>query len=173
MAAADPVTRREWIRFIVKVDIRAVGECWPWKGYIGGSGHGRFHRVFGPVHAHRFMYRAMHGPIDAYEHVRITCENLACVNPGHLVKQTDLMLRRLATKEQFGHCIHGHKLNWQNLYMYNDSKGREAKRCKTCHKAKSMRRYYRLRSANITQTFVANGESHDPCSPASPGSQGA
>lgn len=119
--------------------------CWLWTGKLrtGASpghgkevGYGQFyngHRTVGP---HRFAYELMVGPIPEGLVIDHLCRERACVNPDHLeaVTTQENILRGLApTAENASktHCVRGHELSGDNLYV--PPKG--GRYCRTCREA--------------------------------------
>lgn len=58
--------------------------CWLWKGHDDGRGYGTLYLNGQTRRAHRLMMIAVHGSIPAGAHVLHSCDQPACVNPGHL-----------------------------------------------------------------------------------------
>ena len=75
-------------RFWSKVDRRAADECWPWKA--SKQRYGKFgigSRTDGTrtvVHAHRWLWQHLNGPLPPGYEVCHTCDNPLCCNPAHL-----------------------------------------------------------------------------------------
>jgi len=90
-------------------------ECWPWRGATIRGGYGNF-RETNPrrtVHAHRFAYELVCGPIPAGLMVLHTCDNPSCVNPSHLFVGTDADNMRDKTAK--GRTPHG-EAHWRHKF---------------------------------------------------------
>lgn len=126
-----------------KYEVDAATGCWNWLlcldrgGYGVASFQGRYAR------AHRLIYELHKGPIPEGLVIDHLCRNRRCVNPDHLepVTQRENLLRgdtfqaRNAAKT---HCIHGHPLSGENLYVHP---GRGVRDCRTCRRESTRRRY--------------------------------
>lgn len=60
------------------------GECWLWSGHSRDGRYGHFTVDAETVHAHRWIYELVHGPIPAGLLIRHKCDTPRCVNPMHL-----------------------------------------------------------------------------------------
>jgi hypothetical protein len=58
-----PTPGQDSERFWAKVDRRADGECWPWKGTMLNTGYGQFVAQGRKYMAHRYAYEFTFGPI--------------------------------------------------------------------------------------------------------------
>ena len=122
---------------------QSVGEydCWEWQGGRQASGHGRFSFAIGGTTftfmIHRLVYAWEYGdpwPL-VIDHL---CGNTCCVNPLHLqaVSSKTNTLRGeapSAVNAQKDHCVHGHPLYGENLYVEPSGK----RVCKACANARS------------------------------------
>lgn len=120
-------------RMIGKVVINAEG-CWVFRGALscGYGSIGSDDRRDRTVYTHRLSYETLVGPIPPGLHIDHLCRNRACCNPEHLqvVTQRENILRgnsRMAQGAKKTHCLHGHPLSGENLYL----QGRH-RSCKTC-----------------------------------------
>lgn len=59
-------------------------DCWPWTEKTFAFGYGAFWDGTHTMHAHRFLYIAINGPIPDDRFVCHRCDNPPCCNPGHL-----------------------------------------------------------------------------------------
>ena len=79
---AGETVRKE--RFWDKVDMRAATECWPWMGGRTGRGYGTFWDDGMARAAHKVAYELSTGEVPEGKYVHHTCDNVLCMNPGHL-----------------------------------------------------------------------------------------
>ena len=99
-----------------RVEKRALGECWVWKGAPIKNGYGQYRRKgTRSCYVHRLVYEALVGPIPEGKFLDHLCRNRLCVNPGHLeiVTNRENVLRGVgptAVNAQKTHCKRGHPL---------------------------------------------------------------
>lgn len=138
-------------RFWAKVDSAEDG-CWTWTACRSWKGYGLFGIRPAPgapqsnKHAHRVAYEMLVGPIPVGLHIDHLCRNRACVRPDHMepVTPRENWIRGntpSAVHARQTHCIHGHPLFGDNLYV---APGNGMRACRTCKKAR--KRVYRQRA---------------------------
>lgn len=123
--------------------------CWLWNGHKCRLGYG-FFTDQRAVKAHRFAYQHFRGPIPEGLVLDHLCKIRHCVNPTRLeaVPQKTNVLRGVgpsAINARKTHCIRGHPLSGDNLYLMRSGK----RNCKACRNRCSLLRYYR-RKADLT-----------------------
>lgn len=136
-----PLRVRRKIRFEQVKDCPVLGPCWIWTGarfeHRGGYGavgyEGRTWRV------HRLTYTLLAGPIPPGLELDHLCRNRACCNPGHLEPVVHAVnLERGATGRRKSHCVNGHALVGDTLFVRQRKEG-ERWECRTCINAHKRR----------------------------------
>lgn len=116
-------------RLLSRIAVSSSG-CWEWTGARRPDGYG----VLNGVRAHRLVYEAKVGPIPEGLDLDHLCRVRHCVNPDHLEPVT----RRVntlrgegpaAVKARQTHCVNGHLLAGDNLYVHPK---RGTRNCRTC-----------------------------------------
>ena len=123
-----PVNRELLTRIFSKIKISTEhfynGEpCWEWIASRTAQGYGQISFQCYPHTAHTLIYRLFVGSIPYKFHCDHLCRVRHCVNPIHLeaVTAKENILRGIgimALKAQQTHCIHGHPLSGDNLYLF-------------------------------------------------------
>jgi hypothetical protein len=111
--------------------------CWNWTGTLRPDGYGvivRGDKSGRLVRAHRLAYQTLVGPIPKGLVIDHLCRNKACVNPDHLeaVTQRVNTLRGsspVARRSEQTHCVNGHELAGDNIYIHPQ---RGTRNCRTC-----------------------------------------
>ena len=106
------MNNQEMVKRIMSRVRASTLSCWEWTGSRSASGYGRVN-VGGRVeYAHRLMYEAINGPLDAGLFVCHTCDNPSCCNPDHLFAGTheqnmrdSVRKERHARGEKNGHSV--------------------------------------------------------------------
>jgi hypothetical protein len=135
-----PVTER----FMSKIDFRSSDKgCWIWKGNIDRPNtpfaYGRFWYNRTTVMAHRFSFEIIgKRVIPADYQIDHLCKNSLCVKPEHLeaVSQKENSNRSnnpMAINSRKTHCLNGHELVDENLYIASDGH----RKCYTCIKIRA------------------------------------
>jgi hypothetical protein len=108
--------------------------CWIWPGdkNTGGYGKVKFNTVTSRVH--RVVYEHFFGKIPEGLQTDHLCKNILCANPWHLelVSARENWYRSMsqsAVNERKMHCIRGHPLSGDNLYVYAKTGKRHCRQC--------------------------------------------
>ena len=118
-------------RFWEKVKIAGPNECWLWIGKRS-HGYGKFltHR------AHRVSYAIANSSIPDGLNVCHSCDTPLCVNPEHLWAGTqgqnnaDRDAKGRSGPQKRTHCINGHILTGDHIYMGNGGRKRVCRLCR-------------------------------------------
>ncbi len=134
-------------RFMSKVI--KTGNCWEWLGYKNKAGYGRFNLDGKVKYTHRVSYERFKGDIPQGLFVDHLCRNPACVNPDQLeiVTHKENILRGIgitSKNKQKTHCIRGHELKGDNLYI----NPRQERQCVECHRT-NVREKYHIRKLGV------------------------
>lgn len=108
--------------------------CRVWQRSKNSHGYGKM-SAEGKRHegVHRVAYELWVGPIPAGLQIDHLCRNRACINPLHLEVVTirENVLRGDGTSARNArktHCLHGHPLSGDNLYVYSNG----SRSCRVC-----------------------------------------
>jgi|SRR6185503_12242707 len=138
-------TPAEVERFLAKVAVDEVSDCWVWVAGRFSNGYGCFKLRGGSRLAHRVAYTTWRGPIPddkVLDHV--VCDSPPCCNPWHTEPRTTAqnVLRGdgpCARNARKTHCASGHSLEGENLYVNPLGK----RNCRVCLRRRGLAYYYR------------------------------
>ena len=112
--------------------------CWIWIGHVTSGGYGEImvsaKESPRKDYVHRWVYQELVGAIPKELQIDHLCRNRRCVYPAHLelVTSRQNTLRGnapAAANAHKSHCLRGHPLSGDNLYL-SPSGGRRCRICK-------------------------------------------
>lgn len=130
--------------------------CWLWTATSVKYGYGTFHWRGKDRYAHRVSWELYRGTWPSTLCVLHKCDTPACVNPEHLFlgsrtdNNADCVSKGRNNNQTKTHCINGHELSGDNLYLPKKTKTRSRpyRQCRKCIYAAGKRRNERLKYAN-------------------------
>lgn len=142
-------------RFLAKVGIGSLDECWEWTAARHPSGYGTFYFNGKWSRAHRTAWELANGPIPEGLLVLHRCDNPPCVNPRHLWLGTDADNTRdmiakgrgndpASVNRRKTHCKQGHPFDEENTIPFYGGR-----RCRMCHNKETREAKRRLREARV------------------------
>lgn len=127
-------------RFMSLISPEPNTGCWIFLGALDPSGYGVFSISRKRFRAHRVAYELLVAPIPDGLVLDHLCRSRWCSNPGHLEPVTSSENTKRGANTIKTHCIRGHELSGDNLYL---RKGRGGRVCRTCLYAAQTRWYER------------------------------
>lgn len=142
-----------------------VTPCWVYVRATTPKGYGTVSvRVDGKPTtrpAHRLAYEAMFGPIPEGLQPDHLCRNRPCINPAHIeaVTPRENTLRGegpTAENARRTHCIHGHELTPDSVYVHPNGRWRTCRTCWRAHK-RAIRARRKERSRTVLRDVPGSG----------------
>lgn len=126
--------RSDMERFLGKT-VPGKNGCILWTMTLYG-GYGRFKVRGKNIFAHIYIYEATHGPVPAGKELDHICRVKSCVNVAHLraiTHKENVLCGEGVTSvnAKKTHCIHGHELTPENLYLSSLEKFK-MRQCREC-----------------------------------------
>ncbi len=103
--------------------------CWLWTGSIQNNGYGKVTVNYKTRLIHRYAYEELKGSIPEGYEIDHLCRNKLCINPEHL-EAVPGKVNRKRQGEAKTHCVEGHELFGDNLYVTPDGR----RNCKACRR---------------------------------------
>lgn len=130
-------------------DVEWVGDCLIWTGTVTKGGYGQFTLDRQHWLTHRLSWTLHYGPPPRW--VLHRCDTPPCVNPAHLFdgscadNNADCIAKgrwRGSTGHSKTHCLRGHPLSGDNLYVTPDGRPQ----CRTCQRKRNLDYWRRTHS---------------------------
>ena len=136
-----PPTRREFIRFMRKVDTHDwdVTLCWQWLANTFGDGRGQVTYRKQKWQAHKWLWCSLRGNVPEGLELDHLCRNGLCVNPYHL----EAVSHQINCQRGQGwsgrnirklQCPQGHTYTVENTLFFTRRNGAMGRRCAQCRK---------------------------------------
>jgi hypothetical protein len=135
------IPNNKYEKNVIKTDT-----CWLWNGHINNVGYGRFNGKDMPSsYVHRAMFYWTNGYLPETPNVvGHLCEVRNCVNPQHLMEQTQKENVRQYS-DRITSCPKGHEYTKENTQI----KKTGSRRCRAC--AREYTRKYLLENKKVGQ----------------------
>jgi len=126
-------------RLFSRVLPHPVTGCWNWLGTATPEGYGKILIDRKAIGTHRFLYLVFSGPIPIGHHIDHLCRNPRCCNPAHLEAVTP------SVNSLRGDNVNSRKTTCPRGHAYDTGGNGKKRGCKTCERARHLRRRIRLR----------------------------
>lgn len=139
-------------RIVSKCELVPKTGCLIWSGYKDKQGYGTIWCGGKKRFTHRVMFEIVKSPIPEGLVIDPLCRNPSCINTDHMecVTNEENLLRGEKFREEFRtgkkykkHCINGHILSDDNLYVH-----RGRRNCKECYRIRCREYKHKIREKN-------------------------
>jgi hypothetical protein len=153
-------------RFKAKYEEAGNG-CWLWQASLDEHGYGQFWYGSALGSAHRFAYEFYKGAIPVGLELDHLCRVHNCVNPAHLEAVSSATNHLRGASARKTHCVHGHPLSGDNLYLHPKNGRRGCVTCRRrqaaeCHARKAGMTYEEWINRPKEKTHCVNGHPYAP-----------
>jgi len=171
-----PISFAEFWRMTQHIHFADNG-CWIWTGTRYDSGYGIVYLRKDQWAIHRLFFEMFRGHIPEGYVVHHRCKCPSCCNPFHLdactqgdnVRAADTPAGETHYKAALTHCIHGHPLSGDNLYVFYVN-GRPRRVCRACARRRTATHRRRCRGGRPCPPSPESANASAPREPPASGS---